>query len=84
MKKEETLKIQDIFDGSDKAELLEKLNNLLSQKGSKCIVIGGVPDGNDIAIAIYQIGFNYLYEILGFLNTAYDIAQECMGNGDGI
>ena len=72
-----TLKnIQEIMDSSSKAELCEKLADVLSVEGSKVAIITGLPnDVKGLDIRILQYGFKYDYELMGFIGIAQDVAD---------
>ena len=70
--------IQKILDGSDKAEILEKIADALDTEGHKLVLIIGLPseDGNKLEMEITQSGFLYLFEELGFMREGHDMAED--------
>lgn len=75
-------KIDDILDNSDKAELIEKLSNVLDVEGCKVVVILGVPNAktSDLDVEVWQTGNTYRFEELGFIQEGASIVE----NYDGV
>ncbi len=74
-------KVRDILDNSDKAELLEKLSEILDTPGSKMVVITGVPnmETGGLFVEVFQTGHQYRYEEWGFIMEGATIVESCNG-----
>lgn len=70
--KKKFIGIDDILASSDKAELIEKLGEVLEIEGSKVVIITGVPntENGGLDMVIHQTGHKYLYEVSGFIQEA--------------
>lgn len=75
--------IKDIFDSSDKAQLIEDISDVLDTEGCKVVIITGVPkeDGN-LEMYVRQTGHKYVFEAVGFLGEAIDILQTVQGDNE--
>jgi len=78
-------KIDDILGNSDKAELVEKLADVLEVEGCKVVIIVGVPnkekDGLDVEV--WQTGHDYRYEEWGFIQEGSSIVENYNGESEG-
>lgn len=70
--------IKDILDASDKAEIVEKLDNALTIQGSKVTIIIGLPNEQtgDLEMEILNFGLKYLYEAIAFLGLGSEILEQ--------
>ena len=77
-------KVRDILDNSDKAELLEKLSEILDTLGSKMVIITGVPstETGGLYVEVFQTGHQYRYEEWGFIMEGATIVDSCDGEPD--
>ncbi len=75
--------IKRIIDNSEKADLLEKVNEILALESGRAIFIYGKPDGTEeMIIGIRAIGFNYDYETWGFMREAGRILDNALDDND--
>jgi len=70
--------LKKMMENSDKAELLEKLAEVLDTEGHRLVVITGIPNdaGTGLDMEISQSGFTYLFEELGYIQEGLDIAEH--------
>jgi len=75
--RKDIIKVEDILDNSDKAELVEKFSEVLDTEGCRVVVIAGVPnEKKGLDINVYQTGFRYNYELFGFIREGINIVDE--------
>lgn len=72
------VEIKKLLDDSAKAELLEKIADVLDTDGHRLVVITGTPgtENSSMAVTVYQSGFQYLFEELGFIREGHDIEED--------
>jgi len=64
----EDMSISKLFQNSDKGELLEYLTEHLNEI-EKCVLFVGIPDGKGgLRLSCRQVGFQYGYEVQGFVD----------------
>lgn len=69
--------VEDILANSDKAELVEKFSEVLDTKGCKVVVIAGVPNEKaGLDINVWQTGFCFSYEMLGYIKEGANIVED--------
>ena len=73
-----SMEIKKLLDNSAKADLLEKIADVLDTDGHRLVVIIGTPNTEDsnMTVMVYQSGFQYLFEELGFIREGHDIEED--------
>ena len=72
------MEIKKLLDDSAKAELLEKIADVLDTEGHRLVIIAGTPNTEDsnMTVMVYQSGFQYLFEELGFIREGHDVEED--------
>ncbi|MDG6912640.1 MAG: hypothetical protein JRN35_06105 [Nitrososphaerota archaeon] len=61
----------------DFAELLENVRSHVNAGATKCLVIFGTPNDDDgLDLTIHNVGFDYTYEIDGFIHLANEVIHD--------
>lgn len=75
--------IESLLDNSNKADIIEKIGEVLEREGCKLVLITGVPnERKGLDIEIKQSGLTYLFEQVGFMLEALDIVEHWTGVED--
>ncbi len=74
--------IEDFLESNDKAELIERISDVLNTDGCRVLVITGVPnDKKGLDIVVRQHGHKYCFEVMGFMKEGFEILEQ-MGEED--